>query len=571
MNKEKMVLSFNNKRMLTLFMTLLLALMKGSTAFGEGAGKQVPEKVIKRAISVLNKNLEEADSLSQKLLDIKEVYKNDTLLSKAYFLRGIVACQKDQYRISNNFYRQALQTSYGRKDQQFQAEIWNNTAINYQLNDQYDSAFKSYTKALYFKEQLSDTLSMANTLLNRAGLEANLGNYAECESLLNKVIPVFRRYKDTASIAYAYQNLGFNETQRGNNRKAIAYHQRSLALFKDITHYQGVLDEYLNLAARHQEIGEAKVALSYLDTLRTQLYTYARPPVAYKEKLMRIELYMQLDQSKKVKHLMAALSNHQSTLSQYGLLKDYYLVLMGWQAMQGNMNRFQVVRQKYRDHQDSLLRVRFQQNTAELKTLYQMDKQNALIAEKEKRIQVETQNNKKLLIAFAISLLLLSVLFILYLKNQRLGTIITNLNIAEMLPFAGKRGNGLIRGNKGKRPKTKKEELFEQIDRLVVEEEWYKDRSLTLKKLARELGTNELYVSQAINTLSGLNFNTYVNQYRIKEAKNLLLDPRQESPSILDISLKVGFSNPSTFSRTFKKLSGFSPSEYLKLHRGFSD
>ena len=200
-----------------------------------------------------------------------------------------------------------------------------------------------------------------------------------------------------------------------------------------------------------------------------------------------------------------------------------------------------------------------------------MDKQNALIAEKEKRIQVETQNNKKLLIAFAISLLLLSVLFILYLKNQRLGTIITNLNIAEMLPFAGKRGNGLIRGNKGKRPKTRKEELFEQIDRLVVEEEWYKDRSLTLKKLARELGTNELYVSQAINTLSGLNFNTYVNQYRIKEAKNLLLDPRQESPSILDISLKVGFSNPSTFSRTFKKLSGFSPSEYLKLHRGFCD
>lgn len=53
----------------------------------------------------------------------------------------------------------------------------------------------------------------------------------------------------------------------------------------------------------------------------------------------------------------------------------------------------------------------------------------------------------------------------------------------------------------------------------------------------------------------------YLNNLRMIEAEKLLIDLEKE---ITDIAQDVGFSNPSNFSRSFKKFTGFSPSEYRK-------
>lgn len=53
----------------------------------------------------------------------------------------------------------------------------------------------------------------------------------------------------------------------------------------------------------------------------------------------------------------------------------------------------------------------------------------------------------------------------------------------------------------------------------------------------------------------------YLNNLRMIEAEKLLIDLEKE---ITDISQDVGFSNPSNFSRSFKKFTGLSPSEYRK-------
>lgn len=53
----------------------------------------------------------------------------------------------------------------------------------------------------------------------------------------------------------------------------------------------------------------------------------------------------------------------------------------------------------------------------------------------------------------------------------------------------------------------------------------------------------------------------YLNYLRMIEAEKLLIDLEKE---ITDIAQDVGFSNPSNFSRSFKKFTGLSPSEYRK-------
>ena len=53
--------------------------------------------------------------------------------------------------------------------------------------------------------------------------------------------------------------------------------------------------------------------------------------------------------------------------------------------------------------------------------------------------------------------------------------------------------------------------------------------------------------------------NQYLTEYRMEKAKQLLADPRYK---ITDISSRVGYSDGNYFGKSFKKYTGFSPSEY---------
>jgi AraC-like DNA-binding protein len=54
----------------------------------------------------------------------------------------------------------------------------------------------------------------------------------------------------------------------------------------------------------------------------------------------------------------------------------------------------------------------------------------------------------------------------------------------------------------------------------------------------------------------------------VEESKRLLLDPAFAHYNILGIAFQAGFSTKSTFNKTFKELTGLSPSEFVKQNRG---
>ena len=57
----------------------------------------------------------------------------------------------------------------------------------------------------------------------------------------------------------------------------------------------------------------------------------------------------------------------------------------------------------------------------------------------------------------------------------------------------------------------------------------------------------------------GVTFVEYLSQYRVAAAKRLLANPRI---SVTDVAAAAGFSDPSYFTRVFRKQEGVSPSEY---------
>ena len=58
-----------------------------------------------------------------------------------------------------------------------------------------------------------------------------------------------------------------------------------------------------------------------------------------------------------------------------------------------------------------------------------------------------------------------------------------------------------------------------------------------------------------------MNFVNYLKKIRIEEAKRLLEETEEK---IIDISQMVGYENEKHFMKTFKSVSGVSPSEYRR-------
>lgn len=108
------------------------------------------------------------------------------------------------------------------------------------------------------------------------------------------------------------------------------------------------------------------------------------------------------------------------------------------------------------------------------------------------------------------------------------------------------------------------EKILQQVKRLMDEEQYFLQTSISLKELAEKLELAPNYLSQSINTLCGQNFNEFINSYRINEAKHRLLDKAYEHLSIEGIGNGVGFRSKSAFYKAFKKHTERTPAIFVK-------
>jgi AraC-like DNA-binding protein len=112
----------------------------------------------------------------------------------------------------------------------------------------------------------------------------------------------------------------------------------------------------------------------------------------------------------------------------------------------------------------------------------------------------------------------------------------------------------------------KKENYLQKLEDYMTAQKPYFNPELTLKDLAIECGIPEHHVSQVINEKLNQNFYSYINKYRIEEAKQMLSDPENKEMTILEILYHVGFNSKSVFNTAFKKHVNMTPSSFKKQH-----
>lgn len=96
------------------------------------------------------------------------------------------------------------------------------------------------------------------------------------------------------------------------------------------------------------------------------------------------------------------------------------------------------------------------------------------------------------------------------------------------------------------------------------QEKPYLDNQLSLRLLAERLNVNTNYLSQVINEQHGVNFFEFINKYRVDALKEKLRNPKNQQFTLLSLAFECGFNSKTTFNTAFKKITGVTPSRYVK-------
>lgn len=85
------------------------------------------------------------------------------------------------------------------------------------------------------------------------------------------------------------------------------------------------------------------------------------------------------------------------------------------------------------------------------------------------------------------------------------------------------------------------------------------EEGLSIVRVAQEVHLNAVYFGRVFKSVKNMSFKQYLLQRKLRRAKELLLTTNE---SIMDISWRVGITNPSYFTKLFKQEEGVLPSAY---------
>ena len=98
-------------------------------------------------------------------------------------------------------------------------------------------------------------------------------------------------------------------------------------------------------------------------------------------------------------------------------------------------------------------------------------------------------------------------------------------------------------------------DLASTIEKYIIQN--YKDPSMSLNKISDEFQISESYFSHMFKEKTGVNFSTYLENIRMTEAARLI---QETDISLNELYFAVGYNNPNSFRRVFKKVFGVTPS-----------
>ena len=273
-----------------------------------------------------------------------------------------------------------------------------------------------------------------------------------------------------------------------------------------------------------------------------------------------------------------AISNHQS----FNLMDAYAKMSLRFKFL-GDSIQAEKYRLKFLECRDEIINKKQLGNVEQQQFLRAMEKKNREVAQLAQ--QRQARERIILWVSIAAVLLLVIVGFLiwhnrkiaqrnrqLYERMQQLLEQDENLlhklqQQAESVSPVDPDPSGHAEKTHGSSPldDTEKSELLHRIFIVMETCDEVFQEGFTLDRLAELAQGNRNYASQVINERYGMHFNALLAEYRVKEVCRRMSDKEKNGNLTLEaLGRSVGFKSNSNFIKTFKRVTGLTPSAYLR-------
>lgn len=392
----------------------------------------------------------------------------------------------------------------------------------YQFRDYGESAF--YLNKIIQHKEIATSIALIQSAYNDMGLvyRNHWNDLDTSDNYFRKVLEIRSSGPDSTRIdliweAIAKGNLGYNNYLRGEFREAIPlleFSYQHMVLFDDYTYASGAAIALADIYVKQKE----------LDKCRRQI------------DVARDILNRTTDKSR-WRYL-------------YPVICKYYSLTGKQTEALAYLDSAVKAQEEYNNRYSGLQLLRVEQRVHHME---QRAKEEELLTEK-----IRSNNYRNTVIILAIAFLLLTILLIytlvLYRKRREA--------YRQLVRRAREWAHRPVTQQVQVIPKETGKKIQDRLQQLMDDKKPWLSPDLTLEELSDMLQTDRNTLSAVLNQFVGKNFNSYINEYRIKEAVRLM--DTDNNFSIDSIAFDSGFNNRISFYRAFKKETGLSPTTFRK-------
>ncbi|GAA4110962.1 hypothetical protein GCM10022393_08340 [Aquimarina addita] len=567
---------------------------------------QFPPKEINYKELVKQSNgVDQASLTAQLQLGYYFVYRGRNIDSTLYFIKQI-------------------QNYQAQLDMKQKATLLNLQGKYYLDKSELDSAGIYFDKSLNIANTVQYKEVMSDSRNGKAAIAIYSSNYEEAISWLLESIDILEGYGDEIEIAGYEYNIGMFYVFTKNYEKAKYYHFKSLKRLEkangDVTQSAMRYGALCNIYLKEKKVDSAQFCLSKIRNNGDEKYNnyfFFKGEIAlsknenqeaiinFKKSLDLLGTYRQKETAIRHNRIAWAYLNlkqsDEALLSLNiadSLLKDHTfpslkrkqdsLYFEVYQLLGDSENSLRYLK-KYQESVNKSLPITKIQSANNTENKYQINKKEKIITEQSDIMNTYLSKNKILYAVIIVVSIGFGFLFIsayqkkkklkkeknfIELQYQELNK--SNLALIEKLKKISENLNSTntqIKSSRYKRSSLSDQQRREYMDLILNfmnTEKPYLNSELTQKELADQLNISTHYLSEVLNSNFGKNFYSFINLYRVEEAKRSL-ENDSENLTMLAIAYDAGFNSKASFNRVFKDVTGVTPSSYKNENIGTPD
>ncbi|MCF8403890.1 MAG: tetratricopeptide repeat protein [Bacteroidales bacterium] len=477
------------------------------------------------------------------------------------------------YFTAINYFRKSALISINNKDNFALPIAYNGIALAYKYLGNFDSAISYYKQNLEIDKKYGTPYNQAIDYGNIGSLYYDWKMFKESFNFHRDALILYKQHGSINDLSIAYNNLGNVYLGFNNSDSAIYYFRKALIIDLETGKEHNIAIRYNNLGDACSAMGENDSAMFYyMKSLDINLKNNARYSIAMNYKNMGM-LSQELNDTKNAEQYLLKSLQIADSIQSRNLMIQIHQSLSEIYSFRGSFQKALDHHIMFSSLKDSLFRQQSQNSLADLETRYQLEKKEQKIAllnndNKYQKLKVKDYKTRMYFLVFGLIIISILSMFLFHQYNEKNKAykklVEKNQDFIQHEKMLREQLSRKKADTKNKSKPENHPKLIREILNLFEKEKPYLNQDINLKEIADKLETNPKYISQAINENFNKNFNSFINEYRIRLAMKYLVNGVKDKYSIEGISEKVGFHSKSAFNIAFRKMTGVTPSFYIK-------